>query len=122
MTQILTCRHQRQKWLASGNKKQPFHTGSWSKPLFNDPLGADFHTPPAVQTVVLLDDHRLLRNVNAFLRTDGVAQLAANTAFAHIVAWYILHSLANGEAVPDNMSRIADVKILAVRFIQAEYI
>ena len=71
---------------------------------------------------MLVDDHRLFRNVNTLLRTDGIAQLAADAAFTHIVTLCFLYHFADGEAVPDDVRRVTDVKILAVRFLQAEYL
>lgn len=71
---------------------------------------------------MLVDDHRFCRDVDALLRADGIAQLAADTAFAHIVARCFLRCLSDGEAVPNDMCRVADVKILAVRFVQAEHL
>ena len=57
-----------------------------SASLFNDLLRADLGTAPAVQTAVLVDNDRLPGNVNALLRTDGIAQLTADTAAPHKVA------------------------------------
>ena len=71
---------------------------------------------------MLVNRHRLLCNVDALLRADRVAQLAADAAFAHIVARCFLCRFADGEAVPDDVCRVTDVKILAIRFIQAEHL
>ena len=70
---------------------------------------------------MLVDDHRLLYNVDALLRADRITQLASDAAFAHIVSRYFLRCFSYGEAVPDDVRRIADIKILAVRFIQAKH-
>ena len=72
--------------------------------------------------MVLVNRHRLLCNVDALLRTDRIAQLAADAAFAHIVARCFLCRFADGEAVPGNVRWVADVKILAVRFVQAKHL
>ena len=71
---------------------------------------------------MLVNDHRLLCNVDALLWTDRVAQLAADAAFAHIVTRCFLCRFADGKAVPHDVRRVADVKILAVRFVQAKYL
>ena len=39
-----------------------------------------------MQAVLLLDDYRLLRNVNAFLRAFGIAQFTADTFIGHKIA------------------------------------
>ena len=78
-----------------------------------------------MQAMVLVDNYRLLCDVDTLLGTDGIAQLAADAAFPHIVALCFLCFLcfsSNGEAVPDDVCRVADVKILAIRFIQAEHL
>ena len=75
-----------------------------------------------MKAMVLNDDHRLLGYVNALLRTDSVAKLAADAAFAHIVARCFTLCFANGKAVSDNVRRIADVKLLTIRFIQTEHL
>lgn len=75
-----------------------------------------------MQAMVLVDNYRPLCDVDALLGTDGIAQLAADPAFPHIVARRFLCFFSNGEAVPDDVFRIADVKILAIRFIQAEHL
>ena len=72
--------------------------------------------------MVLVDDNRFFRNVDALLRADGIAQLAADAAVTYIVAWCFLCLLADGEAVPNDVCWITDVKILAVRFVQAEHL
>ena len=71
---------------------------------------------------MLVDDHRLVGNVDALLRADGIAQLATDAAFAYIVARCFLRRFADGEAVPGDVRRVADVKILAVRFVQAKHL
>ena len=75
-----------------------------------------------MQAMVLVDNYRLLCDVDALLGTDGIAQLAADPAFPHIVARRFLCFFSNGEAVPDDVCRVANVKILTVRFIQAEHL
>ena len=72
-----------------------------------------------MQAMVLVDNYRILCDVDALLGTDGIAQLAADAAFPHIVARCFS---SNGEAVPDDVCRVTDVKILAIRFIQAEHL
>ena len=51
-----------------------------------------------MQTVLLLNDHRLARNVNTLLRAFGIAELAADTDIRNKVA--LLHFLraAKGKA------------------------
>ena len=75
-----------------------------------------------MQAMVLVDNYRLLCDVDTLLGTDGIAQLAADAAFPHIVARCFLCRFADGEAVPDDVCRVTDVKILAIRFIQAEHL
>ena len=75
-----------------------------------------------MQAMVLVDNYRLLCDVDALLGTDGIAQLAADAAFPHIVDRCFLCFSSNGEAVPDDVCRVTDVKILAIRFIQAEHL
>ena len=75
-----------------------------------------------MKTMALNDDHRLWSYVNALLRTDSVAKLAADAAFARIVARCFTLCFANGKAVSDNVRRIADVKKLTIRFIQTEHL
>ena len=75
-----------------------------------------------MQAMVLVDNYRLLCDVDTLLGTDGIAQLAADAAFAHIVTHCFTLCFANGKAVSDNVRRIADVKKLTIRFIQAEHL
>ena len=75
-----------------------------------------------MQAMVLVVNYRLLCDVDTLLGTDGIAQLAADAAFAYIVTRCFLCFFSNGEAVPDDVCRVTDVKILAIRFIQAEHL
>ena len=75
-----------------------------------------------METMVLVNYHRLLCDVDALLRADRIAQLAADAAFAYIVTRRFQCCFADGEAVPDDVRRVADVKILAVRFLQAKHL
>ena len=71
---------------------------------------------------MLVDDYRFSCNVDTLLRTNGITQLAADAAFAHVVAHRFFRRFPDGEAVTDDVCRVADVKILAVRFVQAEHL
>ena len=54
-----------------------------SAPSHNGLFGADFCAAPAVQTAVLVNAHRLLLDVDALLRANGIAQFAADAAVPH---------------------------------------
>ena len=71
---------------------------------------------------MLVNDHRFLCDVDTLLRADKVTQLAADAAFAHIVTLCFLCRFADGEAVPDDVRRVAYIKILAVSFVQTKYL
>ena len=60
------------------SKTAVFRFGSWSKPLFNHLLGASLRASSAMETPVLVDDHRLFRDVDALLRAEVIAQFAAD--------------------------------------------
>ena len=66
-------------------------------PPFDDGTGrTDFKAVAAMQAVFLTNGHGLGRNVNALLRTLGIAELAANTGVSDeivssILCAYILH-------------------------------
>ncbi len=74
-----------------------------------------------MEAMALVDDRRVIRDVDALLRTHIAAHPAANTVFAHIIARRFSIRFSNSEAVPVDMRRITDVKILALCFVQAEY-
>ena len=65
-------------------------------PFYNDSGRTDFKAVAAMQAIFLMNDHGLRRNVNALLRTLGIAELAANTGVrdeivSSILCAYILH-------------------------------
>ena len=71
---------------------------------------------------MLVNDHRLLRDVDALLRAEGIAQLAANAAGPHKVAGQHGLRVADHDAVTDHMGGVADVEIFALSFVQAKHL
>ena len=67
-----------------------------------------------METMVLVDHHRLLCNVDAFLRTDRKTRSTANTARANYKAGNRMFCVADHDAVAQNIRRVADVKIFTI--------
>ena len=89
---------------------------------FDHLLRTDFGAPSAVQAAVLIDHYRLRTDVDAFLRADRVAQLTSDTALPNIITTSVHLRIPDQEPVPDYMRRLADVKIFALRLIDAEHL
>ena len=103
-------------------RKGVLHSTSWSVPLFNALFGAGFRAPAAVQAVIPVDYDRFSRNVDALLRADGIAQLAADAAASHVISRRLPLALPDENAVARNMGRVTDVEELAIRLVQLKYL
>lgn len=55
-----------------------------------------------MQAVILMDDYRLYRNINAFLRTFGIAEFTANAFIGNKIALFDFFCTTKGKGCTFN--------------------